>query len=98
VHLVGFDFTALPTLKMHSQTQIKNKMCLWQKQRNGNFRALNLFTDTVRAPTATNILLFVRSNYRYVKRHTAARRKNRGYKRKPAAEKKDKKKMLLTEY
>jgi hypothetical protein len=25
LHLVGFDFIALPTLKMHGQTQIKKK-------------------------------------------------------------------------
>ena len=63
-------------------------MCLCQKQGNGNLRDLNLFTDTVRVPTATNILLFVRNNHRYVKRHTGARRKNLRYKRKPAAAKK----------
>ena len=60
-------------------------MCLWQKKRKGNFKDLSLFTDTVRAPTATNILLVVRNNYTYVKRHTATRRKNLRYKRKSAA-------------
>jgi hypothetical protein len=74
-------------------------MCLWQKKHNGNFKALSLFTDTVRAPTATNVLLDVWNNYTYGKRHTAARRKNLGYKRKSAARGKiRRKKMLRTEY
>jgi hypothetical protein len=37
-------------------------MCHWRKRNNGN---INFFTDTITAPTPTNIFLFVRNNYRY---------------------------------